>query len=321
MKRDLIWLVPVAAVTGVNMLLSAWVAPLDQVPRLGAFAVLALVVICTLALLRVGWILYREREAKPLKRIAALASANAGRAVVILAAIYLSVVSGACFSALKAAIPAHRPFWLDPHLLALEGELWRVSHALLGWATPAIDLIYATWLPVQVIAFYWLLLLRPSLRKAQALISHALAWLLLGVIGAYGGSSAGPIYYDRLFGGAAFADLNRVVEAQAPVAFRTSEMLWRAHAYGTDEVYAGISAMPSMHVALACWLWLLLRDRPYWGKLAALYFALICVGSVHLGWHWALDGVASVAAVWLIWKLVGAVLTRPRVAPVELART
>ena len=45
---------------------------------------------------------------------------------------------------------------------------------------------------------------------------------------------------------------------------------------------AGISAMPSLHVAMAVfWTW---------------------IGSFHLGWHYALDGLVSLIGVILIWR-------------------
>jgi hypothetical protein len=35
---------------------------------------------------------------------------------------------------------------------------------------------------------------------------------------------------------------------------------------------------------------------------------LIMIGSVHLGWHYAVDGYASVLTIPLIWKLSGMIV-------------
>ena len=316
--RDRDWLLPMAAVAAANLLLSFYLSPLAGVPRLGAFAVLALVVISCLVLLRTGWILFRDREPTPIAKISSLARANRRRAFAVLAATYLSAISGACFGLLKVAIPTHNPFWMDPYLLAVEGPLWKTSHALLGWATPLIDLIYSTWLPVQVVAFYSLLIARPSHLKSQALISHALIWLFLGTVAALVGSSVGPIFYDRVFGGTTFAELNSIIARDAPIAFRTSELLWRVYSENAASLVAGISAMPSLHVGMALWLCLLLRGR--WRSVAAVYFALIFLGSVHLGWHYFLDGAVAVFGVVAIWRFSG-IIGRLRLVPAPIAAT
>jgi hypothetical protein len=49
--------------------------------------------------------------------------------------------------------------------------------------------------------------------------------------------------------------------------------------------------------------------------LLTAYAVIIFIGSVHLGWHYALDGYLGIAGVWLIWKFAGFVLGRPAPAP------
>ena len=43
---------------------------------------------------------------------------------------------------------------------------------------------------------------------------------------------------------------------------------------------------------------------------AGAYAALVLVGSVHFGWHYAIDGYASIAAVLALWWIAGGI-TRP----------
>jgi hypothetical protein len=66
--------------------------------------------------------------------------------------------------------------------------------------------------------------------------------------------------------------------------------------------------MPSLHVAMACWLALTIRrglPRMQW--LGWTYLALIWLGSVHLGWHYVSDGAVGIAGMLAIWRLAGAV--------------
>jgi hypothetical protein len=62
--------------------------------------------------------------------------------------------------------------------------------------------------------------------------------------------------------------------------------------------------MPSVHVGIGAWvgfgLW---RTRL---RIAGLLFAILTLlGSVRLGWHYAIDGYVSIAIVAVLWWLVG----------------
>jgi membrane-associated phospholipid phosphatase len=72
------------------------------------------------------------------------------------------------------------------------------------------------------------------------------------------------------------------------------------------EMLNGISAMPSMHVAMAVLFALVgWKTNRGLGALLTIYAILIQIGSVHLGWHYAVDGYASAAAVSSLWLVVG----------------
>jgi membrane-associated phospholipid phosphatase len=87
-------------------------------------------------------------------------------------------------------------------------------------------------------------------------------------------------------------------------------MLWSGY-IGATKGSIGISAFPSMHVAMAVLfaLYATRRSRLV-GLLMWAFAAIIMVGSVILGWHYAVDGYASVLISIAIWKACGHFLAR-----------
>jgi hypothetical protein len=95
------------------------------------------------------------------------------------------------------------------------------------------------------------------------------------------------------------------------MALHNQSYLIKAHGGDRLSIGGGISAMPSVHnglaflFALAAWR----VSRPL-GCLLGSYAAVIWVGSVHLGWHYGLDGVVAVALTILIWQVCGHIADR-----------
>jgi hypothetical protein len=91
-----------------------------------------------------------------------------------------------------------------------------------------------------------------------------------------------------------------------PGVFETQRGLWAAVANGIVVVGGGVSAFPSLHVALpllgACAAWPRMRWLA-WGLLG--YAIVLWIGTVHLGWHYAVDGEASALLIYPIWWLSG----------------
>jgi hypothetical protein len=98
-------------------------------------------------------------------------------------------------------------------------------------------------------------------------------------------------------------------------ALDVQEMLWTGYVNRGIQFGGGISAMPSLHLATSFSFALLgFAINRRLGLLFALFTGLILIGSVHLGWHYALDGYAAILATWPIWWAVGWFLDRPRVS-------
>ena len=69
--------------------------------------------------------------------------------------------------------------------------------------------------------------------------------------------------------------------------------------------------MPSMHNAQAA-LFVVFAysiDKRL-GRATLVYAALIFIGSVHLGWHYAVDGIVGIVAALAVWSVCGALLSR-----------
>jgi hypothetical protein len=231
---------------------------------------------------------------------------------VMVAGTLLVGVSSSLFMALKLAIPALIPFWLDRPVAATEAGLFGIEpyqllDSLFGRATIVVDRVYGFWLPVQLIVMFSLIIAPPSRAKARALTACAAAWFLLGNVAATLLSSAGPIFYDRTFGGDRFGPLHQLLASRgADMALSTSDAMWSAQVSGHYGLVAGISAAPSMHIAISFWILLVARSlAPKALPIAAAYFAFIWIGSVQLGWHYITDGLLGVAGMAALWWLAG----------------
>lgn len=219
-------------------------------------------------------------------------------------------VGASVFLPLKYAIPHLVPFWLDGPLVEFErsmfaGDPWMLLDQLLGWAVVPLDKLYGLWLPTQALVLFTIMLQPPSLAKSRALIAYVLTWLLLGVVAAMVFSSAGPIFHDRVFGGRTFAPLRATLLSRgASIALAESDRMWASLASARPGIVAGISAVPSIHVAISVWFILAARSlAPGAAKYGALYALVIWIGSVQLGWHYVTDGLAGALGAWAIWAL------------------
>lgn len=232
----------------------------------------------------------------------------------LLAGAILVGLGASVFLPLKYAIPNEVPFWLDVPLAEAERSLfgadpWQLLDRFLGPALVPVDRLYGLWLPTQSLGLFLVMLQPPSPAKSRALIAYSLAWFALGLAAAVLFSSAGPIFYDRLFGGTQFALLGQTLsERGAWVVLAESDAMWQSFASGQPGFVAGISAFPSLHVAISLWMFLAARAlAPRAAPFAAAYFLFIWIASVQLGWHYVSDGLAGVAGMFALWLLAAAV--------------
>lgn len=238
---------------------------------------------------------------------------------------------GSTYTSMKGLIPLLNPFAFDVSFMEIDKALhfgfhpWQLSHAVFGsvQATLTINFVYNLWFLVSWGFLLWQILnLGKPQQRMRFLLSFAMIWALLGSLGGVLLSSAGPVYYGYVTGlESPFAALmERLYAISGDLeaaggskigALRVQEWLWSTYQDGATEVGSGISAMPSMHVAMAVLVALSGRHigRAV-GWVLILYAVIIQIGSVHLGWHYAIDGYLSAILTIMVWKLAGAIVER-----------
>jgi hypothetical protein len=223
------------------------------------------------------------------------------------------------FSALKMLMPRFLPFSLDDafagadRILFLGYQPWELTHAVFGSveATYFLDRLYSWWVLLLSIAIVTVALFASRTLRARFFIAFTLAWVLLGVCGAWLLASAGPCFSAGI-GADSAPEFTGLMERLAAMSIATDgtinapgwqQVLWRSHAGESYGFGMGISAMPSLHNAIATLYALAaFRVSRAFGWVATVYAVLIFIGSVHLGWHYAVDGIVGALAMVAIWK-------------------
>jgi hypothetical protein len=93
------------------------------------------------------------------------------------------------------------------------------------------------------------------------------------------------------------------VHAKTPlIAVEGQAVLWQLYREQRDVPFLSISAMPSVHVAVAVLFALAgWEANRVMGLAFTAYALVVLVGSVHLGWHYAVDGYFAAIATAVIW--------------------
>lgn len=311
--EDLRWLAVMAAMTGLELAwwAACWSAGIAPAPYLLTYLLLASAGLAGALALRLAVYPRSER--------CGWGSVVLGTALVALGA--------SLFLPLKFAIPGQIPFWLDVPLADGERALfgndpWLLLDRLVGWAAVPVDRVYGLWLPVQSLVLFTVILQPPSPAKSRALIAYSSAWFVLGVATATLLSSAGPIFFDRLVGASDFAPLHEMLRNRgAWMVLAESDAMWASLASGRPGFVAGISAVPSLHVAISLWIYLTARTMaPRTAPFALAYVVFMWVGSVQLGWHYASDGLAGILGMLAVWWLANWLARQPASPIIETCR-
>ena len=229
------------------------------------------------------------------------------------------------FSSIKSHIPLFNYYYADEMLMKIDQFVhfgyhpWELLQPILGLPilTQFLDLSYSIWFFLLFGICTWMAISRFRRLRLQFFISFFMTWIILGNIMAIILSSVGPCYYGMVVDGQSpYADLMNYLNAagynqSTPLlALQNQKLLWNSFLSGVHlEFGGGISAMPSLHVAIAFLFVLVgMKIHKLLGVVFSYYALLIFLGSVHLGWHYAVDGYVAIVAVFTIWKMSDKIL-------------
>lgn len=229
------------------------------------------------------------------------------------AMIVASGAFGAFFGMVKSAIPQIMPFYADDVFVKLDRQLlgqdaWQLSDRLLGdFVTAALDRCYLLWFPAMFIVVAYLFSTRNERLQARGLFAFFAAWFVLGTIFAILGASVGPIFYDQFHHSDQFSGLlSKLDRVDKVYSLDVGKVVtYLADSNAVPKLGGGIAAMPSMHVGIAFLNCLVMRERggTFAWVAATIFFIAIFLGSIDLGWHYLVDGLAAVLGVYGIWRL------------------
>jgi len=224
--------------------------------------------------------------------------------------LYLYLVMTA-YGGIKANIGSLNGYSWDAPLAELDRILfagtdpWMAVHALFPgvfWAK-LINVLYHLWFFIMFGLWFWVAGLPTRDRyRTVFLLSYGLVWAIGGILIATAFASVGPCFYERLLGDPHFSPLVDTLRSYDLMAVALQDDLWNIFATNGDAPGAGLSAFPSMHCASATLFALFgfTRSRGLGWALTA-FAVCIYIGSIYLGWHYAVDGIAGVAIALCVW--------------------
>lgn len=228
----------------------------------------------------------------------------------VLVALFIPMM--AAYSTVKTVLPFGAGFPYEQALAQIDaflhgGDPWPITHWLLDpevfgrW----IDRNYhQSWIVYWTAFAFWVCVCRRAdAVRTRYIVSMMLTWGLLGNVLAGLSMSAGPVFYAGATGDAQrFAELSafidRLDDGNSLVKYY-STFLWQNYEAQAIGPGSGISAVPSLHVAIVTLNAFFVRELfgKWWGALAWLFVAVISFSSVYLGWHYAIDAYISIILV------------------------
>ena len=275
----------------------------------------------------------RERPERPLFALGhGLKAYLTPAAVLGVALIATQALSKGVFTSTKNMLPDISPYvwdkpWADIDAWMAGGvDPWRHLEFLVSrpWAIHMVEVSYLTGWMLMVGLVPAIVAFAPRFApiRLRFFLTYILCWIVIGNVLAVAGMSAGPAFYGDVTGDTArFQPLLDYLAANSGSeysAYDLQKALWQAYETGQVSLGTGVSAFPSMHVAMAA-LWVIVAcyAGPVFVAAAMTFLIFVVVSSVALGWHYAIDGYASIVLTPLIWLAVGKAigLARRRSAP------
>jgi hypothetical protein len=220
----------------------------------------------------------------------------------------------------KRLIPFVHPFAWDQtfehwdYVLHFNHLPWQLLQPILGH--PAITEflcdIYGLWFTVLAAIIIWQANTKEYFYRMQFFLTFLLSWIILGTGMAFYFSSAGPCYFH--FYCPDIPDpyiplMSYLYQAASPWVIDIQYSLLTHLETNTLVLGGGVSAMPSMHLAMATLCFLICSKHNKWlAILTFIFLILVLIASIHLAWHYAVDGYFAIIFTSLIWYCTGKVL-------------
>ena len=318
--HGIFWLIVISYYAGFLILLHLRpdLAPLNFLMLAAGFLLASLpIMLVSLFLMRFYHI---ARHVKPERPIPALFSdlrqflGSGARMANGIPMVLIMVIFMYVFVGVKASIPNLNPYAWDLYFSDLDRTLhfgkfpWQWLQPLLGhpYISFVININYSGWFLVMWMTWvYFAFADRPSPLRTRFFLSFFLMWILIGGVLAIVFSSVGPCYYGRLgLSPDPYAELMTYLRGANEIlpiwAIPVQDVLWQGH-IGKSAI-DGISAMPSMHNGSALLFALAgYKVSRFAGHLLSAHAVLIFIGSIHLGWHYAVDSYLAWALTLVIW--------------------
>jgi hypothetical protein len=268
----------------------------------------------------VGRILWRDRPERPIAHLRDLLVEDASaRHFVRGAPMFIAlIVFMPAFSEMKSAIPLFHAYTWDHVWIAADRSLhgadpWRILQPVLGYpaVTALIAAAYHRWiLLIYAGGLYFCFLQRDATLRAQYFIGFFAIWVVLGVVLATALASVGPAFVGPLLGNHHFdqqmAYLRSANEHFPIMVLAVQGELLQSYHNANHGLGRGLSAMPSLHVAMAFLFFLAMRRVSRGAGVAfGVFVVVVMLGSVHLAYHYAVDGYVSIALTSVIWLAAG----------------
>lgn len=301
------------------------------------------VVVSTLVSLALALVCYKffemllyRRPRHPVPYIAAelLRTVSRIRTMALGWPVYVSLIIIAyAFNNVKANITVLQPFSWDQTLdrwdtlLHFGHRPWEWLQPLLGYwpVTFVLNINYNIWFILMFgVWMHHAFLSPPGVARTRFVLGFMLVWMIEGSIFAVLFSSAGPCFFGAGRLGLSpdpyqgLMDYLRAADQIVPVwALSAQDILWSMHRAGSAD--GSISAMPSLHNGTALLFALSSTGWPGWlRRLLWLNVPLIFLGSIHLGWHYAVDGYVAWALTLVIWWAADPLARRCESRPVAV---
>jgi len=244
-----------------------------------------------------------------------------GRAPLLVLPAVALPMSFAGLTAAKSAIPflvgyTWDAYWANLDRTVFGDDVWRLAHRIFGTSNLWLwEWSYAVAWGVVLFFGSAVIALFGSKRLNGIFFTTLFTTLLLGgCLLAYVFSSAGPVF-AHLFDpslDARFAPLRQFLATnlgQGPIGITENYLASAVHSRIVVKG-GGMSAMPSMHLAVAA-IYILLARGTKWLIPAILFWIIIFIGSGYFGYHYWMDGLVGSVVAWICW-VPTARLYRPR---------